>query len=128
MIVVDTSALIALLLGEPEATAFAEAIVSRGPAMLPSPIAFEFRLVMTRRFGRDGVAKAETLLAALPLTIAPWTAEHVAIAQDALLRFGGRPARLNFGDCMAYALARSLGAPLLFKGEDFRHTDIVPAL
>lgn len=58
----------------------------------------------------------------------PWTEEHVVLATDALVRFSGRPARLNYGDCMAYAVAKALDAPLLFKGDDLSHTDVRRAL
>lgn len=61
------------------------------------------------------------------IRIVPFEAAYVAIAQAALVTFGGRPAQLNYGDCMCYALAKSLDLPLLFKGNDFAHTDIRPA-
>ena len=77
--------------------------------------------------GRD---MAEALLARFNIAVVPWTDDHAGIAADAFLRFGkGRhPANLNFGDCMAYALAKSLDAPLLFKGDDFSKTDVKSAL
>lgn len=128
MIVVDTSALVAIFLREPDAEAFVDALAGAPRAVVGSVTAFEFLLVASRKKGFKGIADARLLLDASGLEILPWSPEHVAIASAALRRYGGRPARLNFGDCMAYALARALDAPLLFKGGDFALTDIAPAL
>ncbi len=75
-------------------------------------------------------ARFETLLAKLNLDIVPVSVEQAAVARTAYLRFGrgNHPARLNYGDCFAYALAKVTGEPLLFKGNDFSQTDITPAL
>ena len=123
MIVVDTSALMAILLGEDDAKAFENAMLEADRIVMSAPNAFELRLAMRKRAGRSTLRDVDLVLTTFNVEIAPWTAAHVAVATDALLRFGGRPARLNYGDCMAYALARALDAPLLFKGDDFRHTD-----
>lgn len=127
MIVVDTSALMAILQQEPEAETFVETIGATSRALVGAPSAFEFLLVTLRQKGPDFRSDAEQLLGLDPIEIVPWTPELLDIATDALSRYGGRPARLNFGDCMAYALAKSLGAPLLYKGNDFAHTDIASA-
>ncbi|MEI9850183.1 MAG: type II toxin-antitoxin system VapC family toxin [Sphingomonas sp.] len=128
MIVVDTSALVAIFLREPDALLYEEAIADASRAVVGSATAFEFVLVAFRKKGSGAIAEARTLLAAPAFEHAPCTPDHVVLAADALKRFGGRPARLNFGDCLAYATAKSLGAPLLYKGDDFRHTDIGSAL
>lgn len=129
MIVVDTSALVAIQLNEPEADRFLEILLA-DEACASSPTLFEYFLVMTGRYGPEAGALALELVETLQVAVAPWTHDHADLAAEAFRRFGKgqHPARLNFGDCMAYALARSLDAPLLFKGEDFAQTDIVPAL
>ena len=125
MIAVDTSAIIAILRGEPEGEAFSEILV-RQSAVIGAPTKFEVLLVMARLYGSEGVQRATLFIGDLSLEILPWTNALADLAADALLRFGkGRhPAKLNFGDCMAYALAKSLDAPLLFKGDDFPRTDV----
>lgn len=128
MIVIDTSAIVAIFLGEPEAESLALAIAS-DPAPLLSAASFvEASMVLLGR-----TVSAETWLddfvTVSGITIEPVTHEHARIARDAYFRFGkGRhPAGLNFGDCFAYALAKAVGAPLLFKGNDFGQTDIALA-
>ena len=128
MIVVDTSALVAMLLNEPEARSFSDVIQTAGTAVVGAPSAFELQLVVQRRLGVGHQQAADILLDAPELEIVAWTPALVPIATEALRCFGGRPARLNFGDCMTYALARSLNAPLLYKGSDFARTDIRSAL
>ena len=87
-------------------------------------------MVMGGRFGWDGIVELQSLIAANSIEVISWTEELADVAADAFLRFGkGRhSAKLNFGDCMAYALAKSLDAPLLYKGADFARTDIRSAL
>lgn len=128
MIVVDTSALIAILFNEPDADTLARALILSDRAVIGAPTAFEFRLVVARKKGVGMLGRADALLAAPTVRIVAWQPAFVALADDALARFGGRPAKLNYGDCMAYALARSLDAPLLYKGDDFAQTDIRSAL
>ena len=128
MIVVDTSALYAIIAREPDADVFADAIFAADRAIVGAPTAFELRLVFHRRSETACISAADTLLNTSPLEVVPWTPNLVRHATDALHRFGGRPARLNYGDCMAYALAKSLDAPLLFKGGDFAATDVRAAL
>lgn len=128
MIVVDTSAFIAIIFGEPGADRYAASLAGAEQIIVGAPTALELQTVLFRKGGTEGIAQAEYLLSAPKLQIVPWHPDHVPIAVDALRRFGGRPARLNFGDCMVYAVAKALDAPLLYKGEDFARTDIRSAL
>lgn len=130
MIVVDTSAVIAILWGEVGNDRYLSAIEASERLLIAAPNALELYLVTTGRFGASGGEKALCSLDEMKIEIAPFTPALVAIAADASLRFGkGRhKASLNFGDCMAYALAKSLDAPLLYKGNDFGLTDIRAAV
>ena len=125
--VIETSAVLAILEAEPEAAAFAEAI-ERDPVRLVSAASvLEASIVIVARHGDAGARELDLLLLRAQAEVIPVTAEHAALGRDAYSRFGkGRhPAALNFGDCFAYALARASGEPLLFKGEDFGRTDVV---
>ncbi len=130
MIVVDTSALIAILIGDSEARTFVQSILASDEALVGAPTAFEFRMVaQAERFGK-GEGEIDAILRLPRLCIVDWSPILLGDADEAFKRFGkGRhPAKLNFGDCMSYALAKSLGCPLLYKGEDFAKTDIVSAV
>ncbi|MBU6371765.1 MAG: type II toxin-antitoxin system VapC family toxin [Alphaproteobacteria bacterium] len=127
MIVVDASALIAILWKEPEADAFARAILEQDAALIAAPTRLEAFVACHRRRGPDNARLMEALVAALDLVTAPFDEAQLAIAQTAFTRFGSGAHRLNFGDCFSYALAKSRGLPLLFKGEDFRATDVEAA-
>jgi ribonuclease VapC len=83
-------------------------------------------MVAVARAGKRGIADVDRLVVDLLLQVEPFTEEQALVARDAFLQFGrGRhPARLNFGDCISYALAKEMGEPLLFKGDDFSKTDI----
>jgi ribonuclease VapC len=124
--VIDTSALIAILLNEPEAGQFAGAIAADARRLLSAAAALETGIVIEARKGSAGGRKLDLLLHRARIEVVPLTASHVEIARDAWRRFGrgNHPAGLNFGDCCAYALAQSSGEPLLFKGLDFAGTDI----
>ena len=130
-VVVDTSALLAMLLGEPEATRFGELLQDETPAISAGSLIETLRVVMRRR-GERARAEVYDLLGTFEVKIEPVDEAQVALAEDGHIRFGkgrGRaPAVLNLGDLFAYALARKLDAPLLFKGNDFAQTDIRPAL
>ncbi len=131
MIVVDTSAVIAVLLGEPEATALADVLASGEKVALSTGTALEMALVAQAKWGFPGAARLDSFLGELPLIYVPVDTGHLRLAREAHGRYGrgtGHPARLNFGDCFSYALARALEAPLLFKGDDFIHTDVRSAL
>lgn len=130
MIVVDTSALVAILRKEPEADVLARVIAAASRIVIGAPTKFEFLLVTAALRRAGGEQDAINLLARIDAEVLEWTSEHADLAFGALMRFGkGRhPAALNFGDCMTYAVAKALNAPLLFKGGDFTKTDIVSAL
>lgn len=131
MIAIDTSAVIAILQGEPEARAFLERM-ARASSRLLSALSFqEAAMVLAgRRQNADAWSPLDDLIRQFETEIVPHDAALARIARDAFLRFGkGRhPARLNCGDCASYALAKHRRIPLLFKGDDFTRTDITPAL
>jgi ribonuclease VapC len=126
-LVVDTSAIVAILRDEPERQRFVDTILRADTAFISAVSLQEAGVVVV---GRNGDETAWTLLDALvthlKLEVVPHDAALATIARVAFLRFGkGRhKAKLNFGDCAAYALAKSTGLPLLFKGDDFTQTDI----
>ena len=122
--IVDSSALVAMVWGEPERTRFAEAILGADRASLSAGNYIEAAIVIDR--DRDPVSSAEldALLNALSIDIEPVTAAQAKLARQAYRDFGkhsGHPAKLNYGDCFAYALAMQRGEPLLYKGDDFIH-------
>jgi ribonuclease VapC len=128
VIVIDASALVAILLDEPERDAFLEAL-GRSPACL-SPVGYwEAATTLGRHRGEAGLTDLNRLIANFDIRI---HAADEAVAKGAVLaeqRFGKRTAaKLNMGDCFAYALAKALKAPLLYKGDDFNRTDIQAAL
>jgi len=128
--IIDTSALIAILRDEPEAQDCARAI-ERNPIRRLSAANFvESALVIDE--SRDPIAsrRFDDLVREAHIAIEPVTEAQARIAREAYRDFGkgsGHPAKLNFGDCFAYALAKTTGEPLLFKGEDFIHTDVISA-
>jgi ribonuclease VapC len=126
LIVVDTSALVAILADEPEGVLFDELLRSEPSVAIGPPTLFELNMVAASKKHADGLAIIAGLLEAYRIETRDWGVREAQLALDAFLRFGkGRhPAKLNFGDCMAYALAKSLDAPLLFKGGDFAATDV----
>jgi len=128
--IIDTSALVAILRDEPEARRFAEAIETARERRISAATYVEVGAVIDG--GRDPVASrlVDSLLAAAGIVIEPVTEAQSRIAREAYRDFGkgsGHAAGLNFGDCFAYALATATGEPLLFKGDDFSHTDVVAA-
>jgi ribonuclease VapC len=130
-VIVDSSALVAILHDEPEAAAFLRAIYAGGECRISAANFLEAAIVIDA--GRSPVAsrRFDDLLCQAAIVIEPVTESQVRIAREAYRDFGrgsGHPARLNYGDCFAYALARERGEALLFKGDDFSHTDIEPAI
>ena len=127
--VLDTSALVAILTGEPEQTAFIKVIEQADVCLLSAASHVEAALVMEVRHGAAGVHDLDRLLDRAGCQIVAVDAEQASIARSAFQRYGkGRhPAGLNFGDCFAYALAKACGEPLLFKGNHFSQTDIQSA-
>lgn len=136
MIVIDTSALIAILFGEPAARALSTRIAAEpaGERVMSVASYLEAGTVMAgRRASRPlgAVADLEAILSEASIHLKPIDEAQARIALDARIRLGrgfGAPAGLNFGDCFSYALAKSLGAPLLFVGDDFTATDVEAAL
>ncbi|MBN9087284.1 MAG: type II toxin-antitoxin system VapC family toxin [Reyranella sp.] len=130
MIVVDSSAIIAILLDEPDAAAFRGVLASASDAHISAVTSYEIRTVAFSRGRERLLEEYELLFAAASLTIAAFDAQQSLLAFEGFRRWGKgiHPAGLNFGDCAAYALAKSLDAPLLFKGEDFARTDVRRAL
>jgi ribonuclease VapC len=128
--IVDTSAILAIVFGEPEADTFARMIRGADGCAMSAVSFVEAYMNVAGRGGRSAGDDLEAMLERLRVTIAPFDPEQARIAADAFLAYGkGRhPAALNFGDCCAYALAKATGRPLLFKGEDFAQTDIPSAL
>lgn len=124
--VVDTSALLAVLFDEPEAEVFARAIAGAEVSRISTANLLEAGIVADCQTDARTGRQLDALVADLGLRIEPVTEEQVGIARQAYLDFGrgNHPAKLNFGDCFAYALAKASGEPLLFKGDDFGQTDI----
>ena len=124
--VIDTSAIIAILSNEPDATQLAGAIAAADSRFMSAASLLESAIVIESRYGPSGGQKLDELIATAEIQIEPVTVDQVSIARTAFRTYGkGRhPAGLNFGDCFAYALAKSKEAPLLFKGDDFSRTDI----
>ncbi len=130
MIVLDTSALVAILSDEPERRAFNLAIEKAAARFISAASLLELKMVLFARFGPQASNAVDAFIARADIRVEPVTAQSAEIAFDAFRSFGrgtGHPARLNYGDCFAYALAREKGAPLLFKGRDFGQTDVAPA-
>jgi ribonuclease VapC len=128
--VIDTSAIVTILFGEPEAEAFAEAIEQDAVRLMSAASVLETAIVVESELGDPGARELDLLLHQAGITIAPFSPEHLAAARHAFRVFGkGRHgAALNFGDCFSYALSRNTGEPLLFKGDDFSRTDVAPCL
>jgi ribonuclease VapC len=124
--VIDTSALLAVLFNEPEAEAIARAISSDPRRLSCAFTVLETGIVVEARKGESGGRELDLLLHRIGLECVPLTASHGEVARDAWRRYGrgNHPANLNIGDCCAYALARVSGEPLLFKGHDFAQTDV----
>ncbi len=125
MIALDSSALVAILLCEPDADALIEAIERADHLLIGAPTLLECRIVAAGKSPRLPSDLRELIDGIRPETV-DFTPRHLDVATEAFGRFGkGRhPAALNFGDCMAYAVARVAGCPLLCKGQDFARTDI----
>ena len=129
--IIDTSALLAILRDESDAAAYAEAMQRVDRRRLSAVSYVETAVVVDG--SRDPVASRgfDELLREAQIIVDPVTEDQARIAREAYRDFGrssGHPAKLNFGDCFAYALAKVTGEPLLFKGKDFGHTDVKQAL
>ena len=128
--IVHTSAALAVVLGEPGFEVFAQAISASGNPRISAASFLEASIMVETRAGDRGLRQFDSFIRESELAVEPVTHEHALLAREGFSNYGkGRhPAGLNFGDCFAYALAKSTGEPLLFKGEDFRQTDVVAAL
>jgi len=128
--VVDTSALVAILLREPDANRFDRSLAEAPVRLMSAVTRVELSFVIEGRKREAGRADVERFLNDVHIEIAAVTPQQAEIAIEAFRRFGrGRHrAALNIGDCFSYALAKAIDHPLLFKGDDFIHTDIRPAL
>jgi len=129
-VIVDSSALVAILRNEDDAARFANALANAGTAAMSAVNWVDAAVVVDS--ARDPVAsrRFDELINASEIEVVPVTAAQAALARQAYRDFGrgsGSPAQLNFGDCFAYALATEAREPLLFKGDDFGHTDITAA-
>jgi ribonuclease VapC len=127
--VIDTSAIVAILQDEPERALFIEAIEAADGRAMSTATFVEASLVIDARFGLEGVRDLDLFIEKAGIELVPVDHEHAREARRAYSRFGrGRhPAGLNVGDCFAYALAIVANEPLLFKGDDFGRTDVLPA-
>ena len=127
--IVDSSALLAILCRETDAPRYERAIARAVDCRMSVANALEAAMVLESRGGPEAGRELDRYLEEVGIRLAPVTVEHLAAAREAWRRFGKRnhPARLNFGDCLAYALAAVENEPLLFKGDDFARTDIVAA-
>jgi ribonuclease VapC len=125
-VIVDTSALLAILLLEPEARRLIDAVDASGYRAISAATLVEASIVAESKARDQGVRELDAALARFRMDVLPLTANHAMHARRAFQRYGkGRhPAGLNLGDCFAYALAKATGEPLLFKGDDFSKTDI----
>lgn len=128
--IVDTSALLSVMLYETDRTVYRDAILAAVRPVISAANWLEGAMVLERRGDATACARYEPVCEALGLTIEPVTQGQATLARDAYRTFGkGRhPAGLNFGDCFAYALAKERDEPLLFKGDDFARTDVKQAL
>jgi ribonuclease VapC len=127
--IIDSSVLVAILLGEPERDAFLRAIHAASARRISAMSKLETGIVMVARKGRSATSEVDLLITKLAATIVPFDEHQADIARDAFAHYGkGRhPAGLNFGDCASYALAIAEAEPLLFKGTDFAATDVTVA-
>ena len=127
--IVDSSALLAVLFREPDAERYEAALGAAPACRMSLANVFEASIVWEGRGGPEAAHRFDLFMEQVGIEMVPVTAEHVTAARQAWRRFGkgSHPAALNFGDCFAYALAEVTGEPLLFKGDDFALTDIEAA-
>ena len=129
--IVDASALVAIVRRESDAESFVAALEDAGSLRMSAATLFEAAQVIDGS-GSEIMSRAfDQIVRLAGIEVVPFEAEHAAVARDARARFGkgsGHPARLNFGDCMSYATAYIADEPLLYKGNDFAQTDIASAI
>lgn len=129
-IVADTSAFVAILQKELDGDSYRHALLEAEKVLISTATAVELHIVVTEKLGTDGILRLNRLLAQPLFEIVSLDQQQMIIASQAYERFGkGRhPAKLNYGDLFSYALAKSRNLPLLFKGNDFSQTDLIPCL
>ena len=127
--VVDTSAIIAILLAEPEMNIFAEILAANPPLAISAVTLHETSVVMAGKAKKAGVRLFDDFIGDLAVEVSPVRIEDAIAAREAYFKYGKgyHAAGLNLADCFAYALAKTRSEPLLFKGDDFSKTDVVPA-
>lgn len=125
--VLDTSALVAMLLGEPERDRFIATLAQAADPLISAGTLLESSIVIHSKLGTDGLVDLDELLLTAGVRCVAVDLAQVHAAREAFARFGKgqHAAGLNYGDCFAYALAKVTGAPLLFKGNDFPQTDVI---
>ena len=128
--ILDSSAVVSAILQQDDHPRLLRALAVASRVSIGAPTLFETEIVLIRRYDRAGSSLIREFLDEHDVAILPFDGRHWDLAADAFARFGkGRhPARLNYGDCMTYATARVVGEPLLFIGNDFSRTDLIPAL
>ncbi len=129
--IVDASAMITVVLEEPGFETYLDTLLQSSANRMSAATFLEAAIVVDRLPNPRASIRFNELISELEMIIEPVSVDQARIAREAHSRFGrgtGHPARLNFGDCFAYALAKNLDEPLLFIGQDFVHTDIRPAL
>jgi ribonuclease VapC len=129
IVVIDSSAIMAIYLEEPDASIYISAILNDPTRLMSAATFVEVSAAALRRRLPDALAAIDTILARFHLVIVPFDREQGLIARDAYRRYGKgvHPTGLNLGDCFSYALSRQLNEPLLFKGNDFSQTDVLKA-
>lgn len=130
MMVVDTSALVAILGNEPERRAFNKRLEEAAQVTISAANLLETRIVLYARSGDPAIMALDSFMLKSKMAVVDISEEIGNIAFQAYRQYGkgtGHPAALNYGDCFSYALAKSLNAPLLFKGNDFIHTNVISA-
>ncbi|MGD1104859.1 MAG: type II toxin-antitoxin system VapC family toxin [Terriglobia bacterium] len=131
MIVVDTSALLAILEDQQDAAVYAKAVAEADPPLISAASLVEVGIVMLRRHGSRALGRVNRLIQEAGFRVESVTAQHVEQALEAYAAYGkGQKSKpgLNYGDCFSYALAKVTGVPLLFKGRDFSETDVPSVL
>jgi len=128
--IVDASALLAIILDEPDADRFNRAISDELEDLLMSPVNFVEAAIKADKKGNQTSAALDEIMRVSGIRILPPTIRQTRLAREAYRLYGrgNHPAKLDLGDCFAYALAKARGEPLLFKGDDFRQTDVEAAL
>jgi ribonuclease VapC len=129
-VILDTSAVLAIVLGEPGFEVFVDAIAASSACRISAASFVEASIVAESRIGDQGLRQCDSFFRTSRVSVEPVTEEQSLLARQCYSDFGrGRhPANLNFGDCFSYALAKATSEPLLYKGQDFSQTDIQSAL